>query len=303
MHLARRERLLFFSRRETMREIRSGIRFAVAAAIVVGACSRADGAGADGDADASRGRPAAPAKPPAAPPPPPMTSADTAAERARIAARMDSVTAAFERAAPLTAREVGTLRLDVNAEQIATARSLGITPTTEAGIEQLKRGGRLVFLGDSTDFWVLRDMDHSVPYVVPDARGMLAELGRRFQARLRRLGLPAYRIKVTSALRTDESQAELRKINSYASRIVSAHEFGTTIDVSHERFAVPAHVGGRAPELEEEMLEEVGKAHAKVLQAELGRALLEMRAEHALHVMMENMQPVYHMTVARHFAN
>jgi hypothetical protein len=297
MHLAARERLLFFSRWETMREIRIRMRFAVAAAMVLAGCSRAGNASSDGEAEPARDRPAAAAKTPVPPPPPP----NTAAERARIAARGDSLRAAFERARPLTAREVGTLRLDVNAEQIATARTLGITPTGEGGIEQLKRGGRLVFLGDSTDFWVLRDMDHSVPYVVPDARGMLSELGRRFQARLQRLGLPRYRMKVTSALRTDESQAELRKINSYASRIVSAHEFGTTIDVSHERFAVPADVGGRAPELEEEMLEELGKANAKVLQAELGRAILEMRAEHALHVMMENMQPVYHMTVARHF--
>jgi hypothetical protein len=38
-----------------------------------------------------------------------------------------------------------------------------------------------------------------------------------------------------------------------------------------------------------------------VLQAELGRAIAEMRNEGALHVMMENQQPVYHMTVARHF--
>ncbi|HSU16089.1 DUF5715 family protein [Longimicrobium sp.] len=281
--------------------MRSWMAFAVAAAMVAGGCSDAGHASSEGDAGPARARPAAAAKAPAPPPPPPMTAADTAAARARIAARGDSVRAAFERARPLTAREVAMLRQDVNAGQIATARSLGIQPSTTAGIEQLERAGRLVALGDSTVGWVLRDMDHSVPFVVPDARAMLDELGRRFQARLARLGLPAYRMKVTSALRTDESQAELRKINSYASRIVSAHEFGTTIDVSHERFAVPAAIGGRAPELEAEMLEEVGKAHAKVLQAELGRAILEMRGEHALHVMMENMQPVYHMTVARHF--
>jgi hypothetical protein len=139
---------------------------------------------------------------------------------------------------------------------------------------------------------------------MPDARAMLTELGRRFHARLDRLGLPRYRMKVTSALRTDETQADLRKTNSYASRTVSAHEFGTMVDVSHERFAVPADArpaGSAALEIEREMLEEVGKEHARVLQAELGRAIAEMRGEHALHVMMENMQPVYHMTVARRF--
>jgi len=233
---------------------------------------------------------AAPQPVPPPPPPPPL--------------RVDSVRAAFERARPLGAREVSELRQDVNAEQIATARRLGIRAGNQARIDALARAGRLVPLGDSTAYWVLRDMDHSVPFVTPDARAMLVELGRRFHARLDRLGLPRYRMKVTSALRTDETQADLRKTNSYASRTVSAHEFGTTVDVSHERFAVPADprpAGDAALEHEREMLEAVGKEHAKVLQAELGRAIAELRDQHALHVMMENMQPVYHMTVARRF--
>ncbi len=231
-------------------------------------------------------------------PPPPLTAADSARELARIGARADSVRAAFARARPLGAREVGELRQDVNAEQIATAQRLGIRSSDSARIVALEREGRLVFLGDSTAWWVLRDMDHSVPFVTPDARAMLAELGRRFHARLDRLGLPRYRMKVTSALRTAETQADLRRTNTYASRTVSAHEFGTTVDVSHERFAVPAGVGG----MEADTLEEIGKANAKVLQAELGRAIAEMRDERALHVMMENQQPVYHMTVARRFS-
>jgi hypothetical protein len=147
-------------------------------------------------------------------------------------------------------------------------------------------------------------MDHSTPYVTPDTRANLVELGRRFHARLERLGLPRYRMKVTSALRTDETQADLRRINSYASQTRSAHEFGTTVDVSHERFAVPAPVDGlglEVWEMESEMLEDVGKEHARVLQAELGRALLELREAGALHVMMENKQPVYHFTLARPF--
>ena len=272
-------------------------------AVVVGAgCTRGDEP--DGGFPARASQTARPTPPPPPAPPPPLSAADSAAVRARVTARGDSVRAAFARARPLGAREVAELRQDVNAEQIATARRLGIRAGGQARIDALAREGRLVPLGDSTAYWVLRDMDHSVPYVTPDARAMLMEIGRRFHARLDRLGLPRYRMKVTSALRTDATQAELRKTNSYASRTVSAHEFGTTMDVSHERFAVPADArpaGSAALEIERAMLEEVGKEHAKVLQAELGRAIAEMRDEHALHVMMENMQPVYHMTVARRF--
>ena len=117
---------------------------------------------------------------------------------------------------------------------------------------------------------------------------------------------------VGDAIRTEEAQVDLRRTNSYAARSTSAHQYGTTVDVSHERFAVPAGpragsgAAAQAPagawEMEAEMLEEVAREHAKALQAELGRALAELRAAGAVHVMMENKQPVYHFTLARRFA-
>jgi hypothetical protein len=274
----------------------------LAVLLAAGGCTRGEQDHPDGEPANTRVRQTAAAQPP---PPPPMTAADSARERARIAALADSVRAAFGRASGLSAREVAELRQDRNAEQVATARSLGVRASGEAQIQQLLREGRLVPLEDSTAYWVLREMEHSVPYVIPDTRKMLEEIGRRFHQRLDSLGLPRYRIKITSALRTDETQADLRKTNSYAARTTSAHEFGTTVDVSHERFAVPAAVGARggtwpaARQWETEVLDEVGEEHSRVLQAELGRAIAEMRDLGALHVMMENRQPVYHTTVAR----
>lgn len=236
-------------------------------------------------------------------PAPPLTAADSASIHARLAARGDSLRAVFRRVSHLGAREVSELRQDRNAEHVAMARSLGVRVSSEEEVEQLRQQGRLVALGDSTDFWVLRKMDHSSPYVTPETHATLVHLGRRFHARLDSLGLPRYRMKVTSVIRTNGSQAALRRINSYATRSVSAHEFGTTLDVSHERFAVPAEPGllesPAAWRMEMEMLEEVGKENAKALQAELGRAISELRGRGALLVMMENAQPVYHMTMAR----
>ncbi|HEX2079594.1 MAG TPA: DUF5715 family protein [Longimicrobium sp.] len=275
-----------------------------ATSMLVGGCTQDEHRGYNQRPDEPPARVAQAARPRTPPPPPrPMTAADSAQARARISTDSARAVAAFGRATRLTAREVGNLRLDKNATQIATARSLGIRVSDQAEIQRLAREGRLVELADSTEYWILRDMDHSTPYVTPDARAMLLELGRRFHARLDRLGLPRYRMKVTSALRTDETQADLRRTNSYASQTTSAHEFGTTVDVSHERFAAPAPDPARMGwEMEAEMLDEVGKEHARVLQAELGRAIAEMRAQGALHVMMENKQPVYHMTVARRFS-
>ena len=257
-------------------------------------------------ADQQAARPAPPA------PPRPMTAADSAQVRTRIAGESAAVAAAFLKVPRLKAREVGNLRLDKNATQVASAQRLGLQVSGQAEIDRMVQQGRLVPLGDSTQYWILRGMDHAAPYVTPDTKAMLEDLGRRFHARLDRAGLPRYRFKVTSAIRTAEAQVDLRKTNSYAASTTSAHQFGTTVDVSHERFAVPA--GPRAAagaasaavagawELEAEMLEEVGKEHARALQAELGRALTELREAGAVHVMMENKQPVYHFTLARPFA-
>ena len=261
----------------------------------------------DNDPEEPQARPpvAAPQRPAPVPaaPPVPVSAADSSALRARIAAKGDSVRAAFARGRPLGASEIGWLRRDVNRTQVATAQSLGVRAHGETQIQQLVRQGRLVALGDSTEYWILRKMDHSVPYVTPDARALLVQVGRRVHARLDSLGLPRYRIKVTSALRTGATQAELRKINSYASQTASAHEFGTTMDVSHERFAAPApRDGAAAAEMEAEALDELGKEHAKVLQGELGRTLIELRAREMLHVMIENKQPVYHFTVRQRLA-
>lgn len=288
-----------------MRVARGWMRVGVVAVVAAG-CVRGDPYenGRDGEPDDAPAKVTqrVPARPAA-----PLTAADSAQAAARIAAERDSVAAALARVRTLRWREIWGMRRDVNAEQIAVARRLGVRASGEAELERLVRQGRLVPLGDSTEYWVLRKLTHSAPYVTPDAKALLTEVGRRFAAKLDSAGLPRYRMKVTSALRTDETQAELRKINPNASRIVSAHEFGTTIDVSYERFAVPAEPREKSAdsttpvpwELRSEMLEALEKANGKAIQALLGRSIAELRAEGALMVMMENGQTVFHFTVAR----
>ena len=281
--------------------MRSWMAAGLVVALALGACGRS---GHKTFEDRERENAPTVARPTPPPAPAPM---DTAQLRAQLATAEDSVRAAFRQVHKLRWREMWALRRDKNAEQIAIAQSLGIRVSGEEEIQKLVRQRRLVPLGDSTEYWVLRRMEHSVPYATPDTRAMLLELGRMFHARLDSLGLPRYRMKITSVLRTDETQAQLRKINPNASQTVSAHEFGTTLDVSHQRFAAPAPPrGGSAPtgsawELESVMLDTVGVQNFKALQAELGRAIAELRRRGALRVMMEDRQPVYHMTVARRF--
>lgn len=281
-----------------MRAIRgwAGLGLLVAAGIA-GSCARAEDAGVTETepARAERTAPAAAAAPVATPP------GELAAQRARIVARVDSVDRALRKVRGLTREERSALRQDVNADQLAAAQSGGVRASGEAEIKRLRRSGRLVELEDTTSYWVLRDLTHSVPFSTPSARGMLLEASRRFQARMEEMSLPRFRLTVTSVLRTDESQADLRTRNSNAAAGVSTHEYGTTMDISHIRFAPPAAEPGLPPELvqlQDSLMEDVAKRHASSLQGELGRVLGEMRREGKVKVMMERQQPVYHTTVS-----
>lgn len=254
---------------------------------------------------------------------PPAVAAVDAAEVARRAAtelalvqaaavsHADSVARRLRSVRPLSRSETSALRRDVNREQIAQARALGIRAGSEEAMGRLAARGNLVQLPDSTDLWVVEKLTQSAPFLTPDADAMLVEIGTRFQTRLDSLGLPRFRLAITSVMRTEDGQADLRRINANASRIVSAHQFGTTLDISHLRFAAPAVPPAGVPRTQlptsaanrfyAEQLDSVAVRNAAALRAVLGRVLREMKGEGKLLVMMERQQAVYHLTVARRF--
>ena len=262
---------------------------------------------------------------------------------ARLAAVMDSALALADsvedllRPVPLlTPGEEAALRTS-NAAQLARARQIGQHVADSASLRRLLDSGALVQLADSTEWWVVRELDHSLPYVVPDVVVLLEEIGRRFQEELRGRGLPAYRVEVTSVLRTPAAQAELRQGNVNAAAGTSTHEFGTTLDIAYESYAAPAYgdapsAGGDAEaeadtastpdtlraanaagaakddradvawltrQIRSLALERVAAQKSRELQKLLGGVLREMQSEGLLLVTLERQQPVYHLTVAR----
>jgi hypothetical protein len=184
-------------------------------------------------------------------------------------------------------------------------------PLTDSAIQQHLRQGRLVELDSSNAYWVIRELDYSVPLATPDVRVLLEEIGRRFHGRLTDLDLPPLRLEVTSVLRTAANQAALRRVNPNAAQAESTHQFGTTIDIAYSSFRAPLEpvvdleLGGEdwlAPHLRriEAMAAETGAARmSRELQAILGHVLREMQNESKVMVTLEVRQPVYHMTVAR----
>lgn len=226
----------------------------------------------------------------------------------------DSADARLHPLSLLRPREQAGLRRFPNRAQLERARALGVTGAdTPAGRTALVEAGRLVALADSTRYWVVRDLDHSFPLVTPDTRALLLELGERFHASLARHDLPAFRFEVSSALRTPALQADLRQGNTNATRGTSTHEYGTTVDVAYDGFAAPAHRAlphdlppafrGPASTLDTIVLERVAARRSRELQALLGRVLLDMQHEGLVMVTLEELQPVFHMTVAAPLAS
>lgn len=206
------------------------------------------------------------------------------------------------------------LRRYSNSTQLARARSLGVQRLTSmADLAVHEREGRLVRLEDTTRYWAVRELDYSVPFVIPDVKAVLTEIGERFHARLHDMGLPLFRMEITSVLRTPQNQADLRGVNRNATRSVSTHEFGTTIDVAYSSFAAPEDAGREINSSEEPWLEShlqriaayrmetVAARRSRELQAILGEVLIEMQNEGKVMVTLEQRQPVYHMTVAKRF--
>jgi hypothetical protein len=243
----------------------------------------------------------------------PMDTAAEARVRALLEARLMEIDTAVQRLPGL----IGSIRRDtrrhLNAAHVAAARRSGVGPVRDsAHLAALARSGDLVPLPDSTRWWVLRDLDQSVPYVTPGTRATLEEIGRRFHARLDERGLPPFRLDVTSVLRTSRQQAALRRRNANATGTTSSHQFGTTLDIAYLSFAAPDSLDHPslmpppAPQLTDTLrnrlmtrLDTLATRHAPHIEGELGAVLQELQRDGALMMLRERSQPVFHVTVAR----
>ena len=129
------------------------------------------------------------------------------------------------------------------------------------------------------------------------------------------MGLPPYRLEVTSAFRTSQRQERLRRSNPNAATGTSSHEFGTTVDLSYAAFAPPADPPAEiltnvptefAPYLERIVdlaLESVSARKSRELGAIFSQVLKEAQAEGLALVIYERQQTIYHLTVARALAD
>lgn len=122
---------------------------------------------------------------------------------------------------------------DSNHVHLGAAVLSGILPVADS--ESAWRHGRgLVEIRSCPDFYVDR-LSHSYPFLTNTGATLLHDIGRRFNDSLAARGGGAYRIKVTSLLRTDHTVGRLRRVNRNATAR-SAHQYGATFDISYSKF-------------------------------------------------------------------
>ena len=122
---------------------------------------------------------------------------------------------------------------DLNDVQLATAQSLGV-PHIKNRIESATRKNDLVYIADNP-FYSVQQLNHSIPYLIPRAAYLLGEIARAFNDSLATKGFPPHKLIITSVMRTAEDIDRLKRHNANASEN-SCHRYGTTIDISYNRF-------------------------------------------------------------------
>jgi len=130
---------------------------------------------------------------------------------------------------------------DSNYVHIEFAQKYGIQPID--GRETLENEkSKLVYIG-GCPFFTIDPLKQSVPYLVPRASLLLYDIGRNFMDSLQIKHIPLHKIIVTSVLRSRNDIMQLSQRNVNASEN-SCHIYGTTFDISYNRYKVVADPDG-----------------------------------------------------------
>lgn len=171
---------------------------------------------------------------------------------------------------------------DSNATQLIAAEQNGIRPAdTRERVMEMVEAGQLTCIAPSP-YYIVEDLTHSMPYLVPKAQRLMNTIGINFVDSLQSKGYPLHLPVVTSVLRTAHDIENLQQgnINSVTN---SCHCYGTTIDITYNRF-VP--LTGTDLTRYDDNLKKV-----------LAEVLFDLKAQELCYVKYEKLQACFHLTV------
>jgi hypothetical protein len=179
---------------------------------------------------------------------------------------------------------------DYNGEHLYYARRCGIHPfhsdkAFHEAIDEMVKNDKLVKIS-SNKYYAVNWLTHSHPYLTPEAKRLLDDIGKRFRDKLDEQGLGKYAYQISSLLRTQESQRRLRGSNGNATRNTSSHLYGTTFDVPYATV-----IKRPLPWVKVEV------ADARAIRL-LSETIGELRREGRCVVVTEKYEKCFHITVA-----
>ena len=177
---------------------------------------------------------------------------------------------------------------DIQDVQIEAAIKNGITPAeTREDVLKLVRKHKLVDITTSP-FYVVDDLTHSMPYLVPKAQQLLNTIAINFIDSLQSKGLQPHLPVISSVLRSVDDVQKLQRGNRNATTN-SCHCYGTTIDIAYHRF-IPL-VGA----YEKDQIEPTRwNDNLKFVLAEV---LYDLRDQGKCYVKYEYHQACFHLTI------
>ncbi len=185
---------------------------------------------------------------------------------------------------PETAHRIANIKFkkefnDLNDTHLSAATRIGVCAHDVDSIEGSDIFDKLVHIEDN-DAYIVDELTHSVPYLIPEASELLTEIGRSFQDSLVMHHLPPYKIIVTSVLRTGKHIKKLSRRNINASKN-SAHCYATTFDITYKRFQ-PLTDAEEVPQIK--------------LKLVLGEVLRDLKKQKRCYVKHEVKQACFHIT-------
>lgn len=176
---------------------------------------------------------------------------------------------------------------DIQDTQIVAAQKNGISPcrNREEAMRLVKRN-KLVNITNSP-FYIVDDLTHSMPYLVPKAQQLLNTICLNFIDSLQVKGMQPHLPMITSVLRTTEDVSKLQRRNRNATEN-SCHCYGTTVDITYNRF-VPI-TGNYDPQAD---LTRWSLPYKQVM----AEVLRDLRAQGVCYVKYEYKQACFHLTV------
>jgi hypothetical protein len=176
---------------------------------------------------------------------------------------------------------------DLNEIHLRYARLYGISPIAsrkvfEQKVKVLTSENRLLKISDSK-YYTVNKLSHSHPYLVPRAKKLLDLIGERFRKKLKEHNLDDYQYKITSLIRTQESQRSLSFSNVNAAS-KSAHLYGTTFDITYKSLSKKSMLGKKT----------VRDGAAIRL---LSETIRELQQERRLLVITERKEACFHITI------